>query len=453
MRCTTAYLSADLSGPIGISTGKPRTLREIEAVIAVQKGRWEKNKQKHGHLAEAYSAMQTCQAWDTVYNPETDAPNTTVSRIRNNNWGGYVLFCWDTYFAALMQSLDYKELAYCNAIEITKAASDCGFVPNFTAPGDFKTYDRSQPPVGSMVCLMIYRRYGEDWFLKEVYPYLLSWNRWMFKHRTTKNGLLAWGSNPYQSKSNHKFQTVGINEKQGAAWESGLDDSPMYDGIPFDKERHIMSLDDIGLTGLYLNDCYCLAEIAEILGDTENQKDLNERAQALEKALEGVWDEKTGLYLNRRKDTGELQHRLSPFHFHALFSRKINKERAERIIREHLRNPKEFWTPYILPSIARNDPSYPDQVYFRSRALPLMNLLTYLAVSSYDFPDVKQGLADKSVELILKEWLEKGHVHETYDPETGEGCKPGFSDPFYHWGGLLSFVALLHEGYYKSELK
>ena len=166
-----------------------------------------------------------------------------------------------------MQSLDNKDLAYCNAVEITKTAADCGFVPNFTAPGGFKTYDRSQPPVGSMVCLMIYKRYQEKWFLEEVYPNLLSWNRWMFENRTVKDGLLAWGSNPYESKSDHKFQATGINEKQGAAWESGLDDSPMYDGVPFDPDRHIMLLEDIGLTGLYLNDCYRLAEIAEILGD------------------------------------------------------------------------------------------------------------------------------------------------------------------------------------------
>ncbi len=448
--CTTAYLSASLNEPIGISTGKYRTVEEISQIIEKQRVRWAENKRKYGELAEAYSAMQTCQAWDTVYNPETDAPITTVSRIWNNNWGGYVLFCWDTYFAALMQSLDNKDLAYCNAVEITKTAADCGFVPNFTAPGGFKTYDRSQPPVGSMVCLMIYKRYQEKWFLEEVYPNLLSWNKWMFENRTVKDGLLAWGSNPYESKSDHKFQTTGINEKQGAAWESGLDDSPMYDGVPFDPDRHIMLLEDIGLTGLYLNDCYCLAEIAEILGDLPGRQTLLERAAAIEDRLEGVWDEKTGLYLNRRADTGELQHRLSPFHFHALFSHRVEKQCAERIVREHLCNPEEFWTPYILPSIARSDPAYPDQVYFRGRALPPMNLLTYLAVCGYGFDDVERGLAEKSVELILKEWLEKGHVHETYDPETGEGCKPGFSDPFYHWGGLLSFVALHYYGYYNG---
>lgn len=446
--CTTAYLSAELSCPIGISTGKTRTLQEITKIISKQEARWVENKSKYGKLSEAYSAMQTCQAWDTIYNPETDAPITTVSRIWNNRWGGYVLFCWDTYFAALMQSLDNKELAYCNAVEITHTVTENGFVPNFTAQGNFKTFDRSQPPVGSMTCLMIYKKYKEKWFLEEVYQNLLSWNQWFFNYRTTKNGLLAWGSNPYQSESDHKFQITGINEKQGAAWESGLDDSPVFDGIPFDSQNHIMLLEDVGLTGLYINDCYCLAEIAEILGDTKNSKILLERASKTEDRLEELWDEKTGMYLNRREDTGELQYRLSPFHFHALFSHKVGKKRAARMIYEHLCNPKEFWTPYIFPSISKSDPAYPEQIYFRGRALPPMNLLTYLAVKQYGFEEVEHKIAQKSVDLILKEWLEKGHVHETYDPETGEGCNTNCSDKFYHWGGLLSFIALYDGGYY-----
>ena len=83
--CTTAYLSASLNEPVGISTGKPRTIEGISRIVEKQRARWAENKRKYGELAEAYSAMQTCRAWDTVYNPETDAPITTVNRIWNNN--------------------------------------------------------------------------------------------------------------------------------------------------------------------------------------------------------------------------------------------------------------------------------------------------------------------------------------------------------------------------------
>ena len=34
-------------------------------------------------------------------------------------------------------------------------------------------------------------------------------------------------------------------------------------------------------------------------------------------------------------------------------------------------------------------------------------------------------------------------VHENYNGDNGEGCDVKNSDKFYHWGGLLSLIALL----------
>jgi len=443
--CTEPYLSVSLSEEIGISTGRARTVEEIRAVIEAGKAKWQVNMEKYGDLAECYNAMQTCQAWDTIYNPLEDAPNTTVSRIWNRLWGGYVMFCWDSYFGALMQAVDEKQLAYCNAISITNSLTPSGFVPNYACQDKIKSYDRSQPPVGSMTCLEIYKRHKEEWFLREVYDKLLTWNQWFITHRQTKNGLLAWGSDPYEPVTGVGLEFNGVADRQGAAYESGLDNSPMYDDTPYDEESHCLMLDDVGLTGLYIHDCRCLSEIAGILGDAENKQKLSDRAEMMEERMEELWDEETGMYLNRRTDTGTFDHRLSPFHFHALFSRKVGQERAERIIREHMLNPEEFWGEYVLPSIARNDPAYPDNDYWRGRIWAPMNFLAYMAMREYDLPGERKMLAEKSAELILKEWLTKGHVHENYDAENGEGCHLKNSDRFYHWGGLLSMIALMEK--------
>ena len=52
-----------------------------------------------------------------------------MSRLWNANWGGYVLFDWDTYFAAFMYALFDEDLAYANAVEVTKGWTRRGFVP------------------------------------------------------------------------------------------------------------------------------------------------------------------------------------------------------------------------------------------------------------------------------------------------------------------------------------
>lgn len=438
----TPYLAVALQGEIGISTGEAKSLEEIQTIIVENQREYQKQAAKYADKAELYRAMQICQAWDTIYDPVMKAPITTVSRIWNRQWGGYVLFCWDTYFGAVMQSLDNKVLAYSNVFAITNSVTKDGFVPNYVCQNGFKSFDRSQPPVGSTVCLEIYRRYQEKWFLEEVFDKLLNWNRWFSEKRRTKNSLLTWGSDPYEKYYDHHLESDGIGDWQGASYESGLDNSPMYENIPFDRDSHRFLLDDVGLSGLYIQDCLALAEIASLLGRNEEAKEVSDRAEEMENLLESLWDEKTGLYLNRRTDTGAFEYRLSPFHFHALFSRKVSTEHVRRMVEEHMLNPKEFWTPYPLPSIAKSDPSYVKQTYWQGRVWAPMNYLVFLALLRAGEKDAASRLAQKSAELILKEWTEMGHVHENYGPETGEGCNNPRSDRFYHWGGLLGYMSL-----------
>ncbi|MCD6291091.1 MAG: hypothetical protein J7M34_11355, partial [Anaerolineae bacterium] len=193
----TPYLAMPLDSPVGVSTGKRRTTQEIQAIIHRRKTEHTTRIDRFGDLADVYAAMQTCLAWDTIYEPSHDRVVTPVSRLWNIHWGGYVLFCWDTYFAAYMTALDNKELAYANAIEITREKTERGFVPNFGTVNNVKSRDRSQPPVGSLVVRELYRRFGDRWLLEEVFDDLLEWNRWWAAHRNHQ-GLLCWGSDPYE---------------------------------------------------------------------------------------------------------------------------------------------------------------------------------------------------------------------------------------------------------------
>ena len=439
----TPYLSVNLHGETGISTGEKKSLEEIKSIIEENRQRYYKNSDQYGEKAETYRAMQIAQAWDTIYDPVMKSPITTVSRIWNKQWGGYVLFCWDTYFGALMQSLDNKILAYSNVFAITNSITKDGFVPNYVCQNEFKSFDRSQPPVGSSVVLNIYNRYKEKWFLEQVFDKLLCWNRWFNEKRRTPNGLFSWGSNPYEEYYGHHLEYDGVGDWQGASYESGLDNSPMYESIPFDHKTYLLMLDDVGLTGLYIQDCRALGEIARILGRLEEAAELASRLEDIEDKMEGLWDEKTGLYLNRRTDNGRFEYRLSPFHFHALFSKKVSPERIRRMVDEHLLNTEEFWTPFPLPSIAKSDPSYVKQTYWQGRVWAPMNYLVFEALKCAGESETAMKLASKSEELILKEWTECGHIHENYDPENGEGCNNPRSDKFYHWGGLLAYMSFV----------
>jgi putative isomerase len=430
---------------VGISTGAPRSVAEIQAWLTERRAEREAAVAGFGPLAEAYAAIQTCMAWDTVYEPEKACVVSPVSRIWNVDWGGFVLFDWDTYFAAYLAAIDNRELAYANAIEITRERTERGFVPNFGTVMDLKSRDRSQPPVGSLVVRELYRRFGDRWLLDELFDDLLEWNRWWDQHRKS-GALLCWGSDPYTPLADAYWEITGVHERFGAALESGLDNSPMYDDVPFDKETHLMALADAGLNGMYVMDCEALAELADALGRGEEAEELRARAEAFRTALATLWDEATGLFLNRRTDTGEFCRRISPTAFYPLLGRAATQAQAERMVAEHFYNPEEFWGTWIMPSIARNDPAYPEQTYWRGRIWAPMNFLVYLGLRRYDLPEARRDLAQKSLQLLLNEWRARGHVHENYNPDTGEGCDMPNSDRFYHWGGLLGLVACIEAG-------
>jgi hypothetical protein len=208
----------------------------------------------------------------------------------------------------LISSMENRELAYANAI--THEKTETGFIPNFGAADDNKSRDRSQPPVGSMAVRELYREYREKWFVEYLFDDLLDWNRWFSGHRRLPNGHLCWGSDPYEGKLGRLWEDGGVNDRFGAALESGLDNTPMYDGISFNKTTHLMELADAGLAGLYILDCECLADLADLIGRPEGAE-LRESAEKSKRGLEEMRDEEFGLYCNKRSDTGAFSCRIS----------------------------------------------------------------------------------------------------------------------------------------------
>ncbi len=406
------YFAFDFDAPAGLSTGAKRSVDEIRALIARQRANYEKSVQSAGASGPILDAIETTLGWDTIYDPEQQRVISPVSRVWSVGWGGYVLFDWDNFFAATLASIGDKNLAYANALEILREETPQGFVPNYARAGGWKSSDRSEPPVGAITVLGLYRKFHDRWFLRDTYEPLLRWNEWWAAHRD-EDGYLAWGSDADNEPANLDDHSRGT--KQGAEYESGLDNSPMYDDVVYNQHTHLFEMADVGLMSLYIADCNALAQIADELGKTADAKQLRARAGQYRKSLATLWDAKTGMFLNKDLHTGQLSHRLSPTNFYPLLAKAATPEQARRMIEEHLKNPSEFWGEWVIPSIARDDPAFKDQDYWRGRIWGPMNFLVYLGLENYADKATRAAFAQKSYDLFLKEWRENGHVHENYN--------------------------------------
>jgi neutral trehalase len=222
----------------------------------------------------------------------------------------------------------------------------------------------------------------------------------------------------------------------------------MFDEAEFNEEKNVFELASAGLMGLYVADCKNLSEIADALGKTEDAAAIRARGEIYGTKLQELWDEESGIYRDKNLVTGEFTGHLSPTHFYPLIAGVPTQEQAERMIKEHFFNPEEFYGEYMMPSIARNDPAFPDNSYWRGRIWAPMNFLVYLGLRNYNLPEARKELAEKSKNLILKEWQENRRVYENYNATTGEGGDVKNSDSFYSWGGLLGFIAMMEEGHW-----
>jgi putative isomerase len=436
----TAHLVLHPEKPTAFYTGHERTMDQINSILEKQKEKYLASLEKYGELKDAYEAMQAVVAWNIFYDAQNDRALTSVSRIWNEAWGGYIIFDWDTYFVALMLAIDHKELAYSNAIAMTNGITDSGFIPNVESTF-LKSYDRSQPPVGSMVCKLIYDKYQEPEFLAAVYDNLLSWNRWWDQNRNNQ-GYLSWGSNPHPQGMDYP------NTKGAAMLESGLDNSPKFDNARFNSETHMLELTSVGLMGLYIADCNYMAEMADILGKPNDAAELRQRTERYAEKLQELWDETTGIFRDKHLDTGEWSDQLAPTHFYPLIAGVATQEQAERMIDGFFMNPNEFYGEYMIPSISRSSKAFHDNHYWRGRIWAPMNFLVYMGLRNYNLPEARKLMVDKSLNLILKEWTENRQVYENYNADTGVGGDVRSSDAFYSWGGLLAFIALMDAGYF-----
>ncbi len=428
---------ATLDKLVGISIGKKQSVDEIKDRIAQARNKLLSTYKKYGKDEELYKAQQNVLSWDVIYEPTHDRVIAPVSRIWSVDAKGWVIFDWDTYFASWMFSLDNKNLAYANAIAITNEITDSGFIPNYAA-GLGKTNDRSQPPLGSIVIKEIYKKYKEKWLLQYVFDKLLSWNRWWPKKRDV-DGYLVWGSD--------------LLNIEAPKWESGMDNSTMYDGAPYDSTTKLQKLADVGLMSMYIADCHALADIANELNKPDIVSELNQRAEKYTASLKTLWSEPFGLFLNKNLTDGKFSYRLSPTLFYPMLAKVATQQQAERMVKEHFYNPNEFWGKWILPSSPRNDTAYTANTYWRGRIWAPLNFLVYLGIRNYKLPQARKDIVNKSRELLLKSWSSHRYIYENYNAETGEGDDVPNSDKFYHWGALLGFISLVEDGYLGNPLQ
>ena len=393
-----------------------------------------------GLFAGAPEAIGNSLFWNSLYVPALGLEFPSISRNWAHGFGGWVVGEWDCFFGSLLTNVEDSQQTSAGVRAILLAQSPNGVVPNVDAANGISP-DRSQPPVGAYIVWKNYARNPDIEQLRWAYPRLKKWHEWWLANRGdgqawrdgNQDGLLEWGSDRGAT-----FSVGGRGFLVQAKWESGMDDSPMYDDVTYNPKTYTMELDDVGLNSLYALDAECLAKIAAILGyEDDNRRFVAEydRVKSLVRQL--LWNEQDGIFENRYWD-GRFSKRLSPTNFYPLVAGIATTKQAKRMVREHLLNPEEFWGKYVIPTISRNDPAFQDQYYWRGDIWGPTNYLVYQAINRYGEDEVALEFAEKSYDLFMEDWQAHQRTNEQYYAWGGSAG----GDVHYTWGALLCLIGM-----------
>ncbi len=396
---------------------------------------------------------------------------------------------WDSAFIAL--GLAYFDLprAYTEIRSLLRAQWRDGMVPHIVYPtgasdyfpppefwqtenlphaGPIPSSGFTQPPIlttivralGSPSSLARHAsRTAYHDFLREVFPRLLAWHRWLHTARDADGTGLPCLIHPWES---------GMDNSP--LWASALDRITPHDLPAFKRRDTIHVAPDERPLGpdyerfVYLIDCgrrlrwdpralldempfliqdvlFCsilhcadedLAALALELGEETLEID---RWLARTRAVFNLrfWDDARGLYL----DYDQRAH--SPIQVNAnatfapLFAGLASPPQAARLLSEHLANPAEYApsqdSMFRLPSVAKNEPGYSPRRYWCGPVWIQMNWIIAQGLRRYGFLEAADSLIRDSLALV-----EESGFREYYDPRDGSGC--GASD--FSWSAALA---------------
>jgi len=334
------------------------------------------------------------------------------------------------------------------------------------APG-VPTSGITQPPLLTSVIWRMHSRLLMPDFVRETYPALLRWHRWLHTSRDVDGSGLVCIIHP---------------------WESGTDDSPRWldllaamrpEVIIPEFERgdtvHVAAIERphraeyerfIYLIDVFRQLRYAPAEllahspflVQDVLFNAilfRADEDLRALAVDLGQPTDEIdgwlrrmrssfdarfWDENDGLYYDYDVRTERPIYVNTVATFLPLFAGVASKAQAARLIEAHLIDPKEYAPSdnvrHWVTSTARTEPTWEPRRYWRGPVWVITNWFLIEGLQSYGYDDLAGIIRNDTLSLV-----EAAGFREYYDARDGSGCGSGD----FSWSAALTLELSMAE--------
>lgn len=352
---------------------------------------------------------------------------------------------WDSCFHAIVLAKLEPEAAKGELRSLVSKQFENGMLPHiiYWKPGTLHQYEwgtrgtsaLTQPPMVAYAVWEVYRHDEDMQFLKDMYPHLIAYYRYLITKRDPRD-----------------YHLVGIINPD----ESGEDNSPRFDSelkVPADialgdhLKRRLELIDanrtcnfdaelcmkmhfwvkDVPFNAILLENLRILAHIASLLGRVDGEHFCKLHRDLITGAMrELMFDD--GVFYSTHSPTYEKIKIATWAHLVPLFADLYKPEEAKALVEGFLHDEETLRAPWGLRTVSKKEPSYRPAGYWRGSVWMAPHWFVYHGLKRYEFKEEAEWLRERSVAL-----LEKSGFREYFNPETGEGY--GAKD--FTWGTLV----------------
>ena len=356
---------------------------------------------------------------------------------------------WDSCFHAIILSCLNADDAKKELLSLTARQFENGMIPHMIywepqSSEQFKgvnvdwgregTSSITQPPMLAYAVWRVFEKDGDAAFLEDMYKSLYHFYQYILRERDPHGRHLAGIINPDES-----------GEDNSPRFDVVLDLPPVHTMEENDRRRKVLIAEntkcnfdapfcmknffwvkDVPFNAILVENLRCLMRIAQKLGHERDavffEKQADETANAMRTLMleDGMfWSTYGEQYTKIKVKTWSM--------FAPLFGGVCTKEEAERLVREHLENEKEFKTPFQVPTVSLDEPSFNPRGFWRGPTWTTTNWFIFQGLRRYGFEKEASAIRESTHAL-----LSKSGFREYFDPQTGEG----FGAESFTWGGL-----------------
>lgn len=209
----------------------------------------------------------------------------------------------------------------------------------------------------------------------------------------------------------------------------------------------IFNIEDLMFHCIWVDGLRSLTRLCRACQEKEKAQKFKRLADYCEKAVYNLcWDKKDKIFYSLDSKNQKIKRKTVSNLFPLILDNIPTK--MLRALVKCLTNPREFWTPYPIPSTAKNDPEFDPncETFCNWRGPTWINANWFIVrgLAKHGYWSLAREIAEKTQKMIEKEG-----IWEFYNPITGKGLRETSRN--FGWSTLvITFPKILKEARHKN---